>query len=716
MKWNSITSCLFLLLPALASSQVWNNPHPTNGASSIRYSAITGSPKTLDPAKAYSSEEINIISQIYEPILQYHYRKRPYKLVKLTARQLPSVSFYTASGQKITGKSQQNKIAYSVYQIQIQPGIYYQPHPAFAKGKNNHYLYLQLTQKQLTSIHGITEFKKRGSKELTADDYIYQIKRLASPKVNSPIFGFMRKHIVGFDQFNQRVQNKTQNQNTFVDLRQFKLSGVNKIDRYHFTIKIKGVYPQFIYWLAMPFFAPTPWQVDAFYSQPGMKERNITLGSYPVGTGPYMLIENDPNKQMVLISNPNFHYEAHPDKIKTPWHPKEKRLPFIEKIIFTLDKESIPRWNKFLQGYYDKSSIGADSFDQAIHLDNAGRPQLTQNMQAKGIRLQTTVEPGVYYIGFNMLDQTVGGYRKKNQLLRQAIAIAIDYEEYISIFLNGRGIPAQGPIPPGLFGYAKGKTGMNPYVYQWINGKPKRRSLSYAKRLLRKAGYPRGINPKTGKALLLNYDTATTGSPGDKAHFGWLRKQFAKLGINLNIRATLYNRFQDKVRSGKVQIFSWGWMADYPDPENFLFLLYSANGKVKYGGENATNYSNHKADQLFSQIRILPNGSERQEKINALLKIIRQDTPWIFGFHPINFTLSHKWNHLTKPNPMARNTLKYERLNAPLRTTSRHKWNQPIIWPFVAFGVFLLIIILPLIFVYRRRERGSAVKKINLSE
>jgi hypothetical protein len=45
----------------------------------------------------------------------------------------------------------------------------------------------------------------------------------------------------------------------------------------------------------------------------------------------------------------------------------------------------------------------------------------------------------------------------------------VDYEEYISIFLNGRGISAQGPIPPGIFGYREGAVGINPYVYDWVN-------------------------------------------------------------------------------------------------------------------------------------------------------------------------------------------------------------------------------------------------------
>ncbi len=467
----------------------------------------------------------------------------------------------------------------------------------------------------------------------------------------------------------------------------------------------------------MIFFSPMPWEADEFYSQPLLIHKNMTLNTFPVGTGPYMLTVNNPNKEIVLVKNPNFNHEFYP-KEGEPGDVKKgyladagKPLPFIDEVVFVLDKETIPRWNKFLQGYYDKSGIAAESFEQAVKVDANGKAYLTPDMQKMGIGLSTTVVPGIFYIGFNMLDPVVGGYSEKQRSLRQAISIALDYEEYIAIFFNGRGVPAQGPIPPGIFGYIKGEKGINPYVYYWFDGRPQRRSLVEAKKLLAEAGYPGGVDPKTKKSLVLNYDVATTGSPDEKAQFDWLREKFAKLGIQLNIRATLYNRFQDEVRHGKVQIFSWGWMADYPDPENFLFLLYSPNGKVNYGGENATNYSNPEVDRLFEAIRDLPNGPERQRKINALLAMVRKDSPWAWGFYPISFTLSHQWNRSSKPHGIANNVLKYERLNPARRADLRRQWNSPHVWPLWVLIGFVVIMFIPLTITYWRRERRPTVKK-----
>lgn len=719
IRKSIIVGLLAVSFNSICTAQTWNNPHHGGHYQNVRYAPITGIPKTLDPARAYSSNESQIISQIYEPPLQYHYLKRPYELVPLTTINLPTVTYYNKNGQKMPKNINPQHVAYSVYDVYIKPGIYYQPHPAFAKDKVGNYLYLNLTRKQIDQYNTLKDFPKTGTRELTAHDYVYEIKRLASPKTQSPIFGLMSKHIIGLRQYGKQLENAfaKKNKESFLDLRQYPIEGVKVIGPYHYQIKIKGVYPQFKYWLAMHFFAPIPWEADAFYSQPGMKNKNITFDWYPVGTGPYMLVENNPNKQLVLMRNPNFHGEKYPsegmpdDRKKGYLIDANKPLPFIDKVVFALDKESIPRWNKFLQGYYDKSGIGAESFDQAIKIDRNGKPYLTTQMKKKGIRLQTTAVPGIFYIGFNMLDPIVGGYSERKQKLRQAISILLDYEEYIAIFRNGRGIPAQGPIPPGIFGHVAGPRGINPYVYYWLKGKPKRKSLAAAKKLLAEAGYPGGINPKTKKPLILNYDVATTGNPDDRAYFSWLRKQFKKLGIKLNIRATLYNRFQDRVRTGNVQLFSWGWMADYPDPENFLFLLYGPNGKVKHGGENAANYENPKVDHLFEQIKNMPNGPARQKKINELLAIIRKDSPWIWGFHPIDFSLSHQWNRPSKLHGIANNTLKYERIDVSLRAKLRKDWNQAIIWPLIFLIIFIIMLFIPLTITYWRREHRPTVKR-----
>ncbi len=637
-KLLAIILSLFVLAGCKDDSP-WNNPHISeNDPANTYYSTFSARPKTLDPAKAYSSDEYRFISQIYEPPLQYDLLKRPYQLTVLTASKMPQVNYFDENMHQVD--SSQNA-KFSEYTINIKPGIYYQPFPAFKK-----------------------------KRELIAADYTYEIKRLAHPNLGSPIFGLMAEHIVGLKDYAKKL--RSENKKGFLDLRKYDFKGVKVTGRYQYKILVKGNYPQFMYWLAMPFFSPIPWEVDQYYSEFGKDDNNLSFDWMPVGTGAYYLKENNPNLQMVLVKNPNYKHERF----------KGNLLPFIDKFVFSLEKESIPRWNKFLQGYYDESGIAADSFDQAIRVGKDGTPYLSPFMKRMQIQLETAVEPSIFYFGFNMLDDVVGGDSDRAKNLRHAIAIALDYSEYISIFLNGRGVVANGPIPPGIFGFDQVGT--------------KKVPIKKAYELMKAAGYEHGLDPKTGKALVLYYDTVGSGDPGQKSMFDWMHKQFAKLGIDLHVRVTQYNRFQQKMRSGNFQMYSWGWNADYPDPENFLFLFYGPNSKVKYGGENASNYISSKFDEYFEQMRSMPDNQERKDLIQKMVEILQKDQPWVWGFYPKQFVLAHQWVSTEPINPLVNNFMKYLKVNPKLRHKKQKEWNKPVIWPIWFLLAFVVIGVLPI--------------------
>jgi oligopeptide transport system substrate-binding protein len=685
---------IFALLPVLllCACGLWNNPYPVqDDKQQILYSAFTERPKHLDPAQAYSENEYEFLAQIYAPPLQYHYLKRPYELVPLAASAMPKVSYLDKNKQPLPDNAAPDKIAYSVYEIKIKPNMRYQPHPAFALGLDGKPEYVSAGQ--LRDINRLSDFQHTGTRTVTAADYANQIKRLAHPQLHTPILGVMSEYIVGLKEFATTLQQAVR-PNEFLDLEKFPLQGVQVVDASTYRIMVHGKYPQFAYWLAMPFFAPMPHEVERFYAQAGMRERNLTLDWWPVGSGPYFLSENDPNQRMVLKRNPYYDSERYPstgeagdaELLKDAGKP----LPLIDKVVFSLEKETIPYWNKFLQGYYDASGISSDSFDQAVQVNVAGETGVTDEMKAQGITLSTAVSTSTLYTGFNWLDSVVGGSSQRAQKLRQAISIAVDFEEFISIFANGRGISAQSPIPPGIFGYRDGEAGINHQVYDWVDGAPKRRSIDEARRLLSDAGYPNGVDAKTHQPLVINLDTTASGA-GNKARLDWLRKQFDKINVQLVVRSTDYNRFQDKIRKGDTQMFYFGWNADYPDPENFLFLLHSAQAKVGHGGENAANYSNPEYDLLFEQMKNMENSPERQIIIDKMLQILRRDSPWLWGYHPKNYVLQHGWLHNVKPNVMANNKLKYWRVDALQRDRLRLAWNQPVLWPLLLLITALLL-------------------------
>ena len=703
---------IFLLCLCVLSGcdSVWNTPH-TQLTDNTLYKAFSERPKFMDPARAYSSNEYAIIGQIYEPPLQYHYLKRPYELVPLVANKLPTIKYLTKDG-KVTQDISQAQTA--VYEIEIRPNIKYQPHPAFAKEEDGQFVYMPLDPEHLDGVYQLSGFTQRGTRELTAQDYVYQIKRLADLSLHSPIAGLLASHVVGFQECIEQIKKQRAKlaPGQWLDLRQVTVQGIEVVDRYRYRITVDASYPQFMYWLAMPFFAPIPWEADYFYSQPILEDRNITLNWYPIGSGAYMLTENNPNLRMVLERNPNFHHDVYPsqgmpeDQAAGLLRDAGARLPMIDRVVMSLEKEDIPYWNKFLQGYYDSSGLTSDSFDQAIQIGAEGDFHLTDTMAGKGIQLKTAVTASIIYIGFNMLDETVGGFSDRSIKLRHALSIAVDIEEYISIFLNGRGIPAQSILPPDVFGYDPSY--FNSYVYRRTEGgQLVRRSIAESKQLLKEAGYANGIDEQTGKPLVLYFDAVGAGADA-KSFLNWLRKQFAKLDIQLVIRYTDYNRFQQKMLNGDVQIFRWGWNADYPDPENFYTLLYGPHGKVKKGGVNGANYQNTQLDYLFEEMKGMPNGEQRQVVIDKMNEILLYEAPWIWGVHPQAVLLHYDWYQNIKPNLLAHNTLKYQKIDAQMRSHHIEKYNQPILLPIlIGIGLFVLFLIPAIVMYCRSRARTA---------
>ena len=688
------------VLPALALAavlagcgEIWNDPYPSlDSRRNILYGAFVERPKHLDPVQSYTEDEARFTQQIYEPPLQYHYLKQPYELIALTAAEPPRS--WPIEGGKFT-----------VYEIRIRAGIRYQPHPGFVP--ENH----ALDRRKIEHLRTPYDLPT-GSRELDADDYVYQIKRLAHPRLHSPIFGLMAEYVVGLAEYAERLK-KLEPGGGWLDLREHPLAGVERVDRYTYRVTLKGAYPQFAYWLAMPFFAPVPWEAEKFFHQPGMAAKNFTLDWWPVGTGPYRLVENDPNSRMVLEKNPNFRGEPYPaegeagDAAQGLLADAGRTMPFIERVVFTREKEGIPYWNKFLQGYYDTSGVASDNFDQAVRVSVEGDAALTSEMERKGIGLRTSVATTIVYLGFNWLDPVVGGDGERARKLRHAVSIAVDLEEYLSIFANGRGLVAHGPLAPGIFGWRDGESGVNPVTHEWRGGRAHRRPLAEAKRLLAEAGYADGRDAKTGQPLVLYLDTVTRG-PGDKARLDWWRRQFARISIQLEIRETDWNRFQEKIRKGSQQLFILGWNADYPDPENFLFLLHGAQSRARIQGENAANYASAEFDALFEKMKNMPNSAERAHLIERMVEIARRDAPWVWGFHPKDYSLYHAWLANLKPNNMARNSLKYLKVDPEKRAALRREWNHPVLWPLGAVLLVLVLSAVPAIMSYRRRERMAA--------
>ncbi|CAB3846176.1 hypothetical protein LMG26684_01839 [Achromobacter mucicolens] len=721
---------LSLALAGCSQESPINSPYPSGAESqNTLYSAfVKRSPKYLDPASSYSGDETPYTYNIYEPLYGYHYLKRPYELVPRAAASIDPPVYLDKAGNPLPEDAPGEQIAQSVYDIKIRPGIRFAPHPAFARKQDGSYAYYPLAPGELDDKFYIPDFPLTGTRELTAHDYAYAFRRLASPRVVSPIYSLMAEHVQGLKDYGDRLRQRDQDLRRdvpggsgtlpWLDLREDDgFTGVEALDDHTLRIRVDGKYPQFKYWLAMTFTAPIPWEADRFYSQPGMAAHDLSLNTWPVGTGPYMLVESLQNRRHVLGRNPNYHGEPYPcegepgDKAAGLLADCGKPTPFIDRAEFSVEKEAIPLTGKFMQGYYDVPQIERGEYGVAMLVAAGDSQDKARKYQEHGIKLPTTVETANWYMGFNWLDPVVGKgdtpeQQERNRKLRQAISIAFDWEEYVAVFENSQASVAYGPVPPGVLGYRDPPEGINPVVYDLVDGTPVRKSIDVAKRLLAEAGYPDGRNAQTGAPLVLYFDSMSGG--GSNPQFDWMRRQLAKIGVQLDVRATDYNRFQDKMLRGAAQIFLWGWNADYPDAENFLFLLYGPNAKAKGGGENAANYASPEFDKLFEQMKFLDDGPEKAELIAQMIAVVQRDAPWMFGYFPMSGGAYQQWVGNAKPTQMVRNTLQYMKIDPALRQQKIDEWNSPIWWPIGVFILLLALAIWPSYVALKRRERQTA--------
>ncbi len=680
---------LIFLVFLSACATPWNNPYPAGWEEhNALFSAFTDRPRHLDPAKAYDEVSLTFIAQIYEAPLQYHYLKRPYTLIPALLVGMPSVEFFDKNGKKLAPNAPIQTIAESRYRLILKENLRFQPHPMFSKTPWNPKMPWE-------------NFKENATRAVTANDLAYAIKRLASPAVNSPIAPVMAEHIVGFADFSENLK---KNSGLPWKLEDLAMSGLKIIDNQTLEIRIIGKYPQFLYWLAMPFFAPIPFESEAFFSAPNMAQNNLSLDTWPVGTGAYLMLENDANRRILLEKNPNFRDETYPcegeesDEKNGYLTDCGKALPQIERLVFFREKEAIPYWNRFLQGFYDASGISSDQFDSAVQMD-VGRIDLSPALKKKGIRFTESVRTATFYMGINMQDPILG----TNKNLRQALNVALSAEEYIAIFLNGRAIVAHSPIPPSFFGYDEAD--FNPHTHIVKNGKIVRKPIEVARDLMAKAGYPKGRNIKTGEPLVLYLDTTSAGL-GSKSQLDWLTRQLGKIGVQLIVRATDFNRFQDKLRRGAAQLFYIGWNADYPDPENFFFLLDSQNSVAK-GGDNYTQYKSAAFDALYQKLRNMENTTERLKLIKKAKSVLQNDAPWIFALHPKDYVLTHEWLKNKKPGSVINNGLKYQRVDYKLRAKRQKQWNAPMITPLIILAVLLVLAIIGFFYLQHKTQKRT---------
>ena len=706
-----------------------NSPWSQGAASqnTVYTSMVENTPRHLDPTASYWSNDTLVTYQVYEPLYGYHYLKRPFELVPKTPEKVVAPTYFDKNGQRLADDAPGEQVAESVYDVPIKPGIRYQPHPAFALDGQGAHRYHAMKAGALGERRTPIDFEHSGTRELVADDFVYALKRHATTRITTPIFGVFSEYVIGLKDYADVIKREDATlrkgldpaslDKPFLDFRRWPLAGVSAPEKHLLRIRLHGKYPQWKYWMQMTFMAPVPWEADAFYAQPGMAERGMTLDQWPVGTGPYMVTVFEKDRRIVMARNPNYRGDPYPcegmpdDKAAGLLADCGKRMPFVDSVVATVEREGTPQRNKFRDGYYDLEVYERTDTGMSYLVEMLDSDEVRADYEKKGFTFPKYSDVNSYIIGFNMIDPVLGqsadaGQNERNRKLRQAISIAIDWDEYSKIFPKKGGLTGMSPLPEGIPGSRENtQAGVNPVTHQWVGGKAVRRSIEEAKRLMVEAGYPNGRDAKTGRPLVINYDYYAAPTPERKPEIDWVVRQFAKVDIQLEVRATDNNQFQDKVRKGKHQVFWSGWNADYPDAENFLFLMYGPNAKSVSDGENTANYQNPAYDKLFAELKTLEDGAQKQAVIDQMVKMLQLDAPWSYGFYPWASTAVQSWVKNSKPAILIRDHGRYLRLDIPAREAALAAWNKPRWWP---LGLIAAALVAALFYArrsLRQRER-----------
>jgi len=553
----------------------------------------------FDPVKAGDVPSAIAISRIYEGLVQYSYLVRPYRVEPALAESLP--------------RSSEDGLTYT---FTVRKGIYFQDDPCFVRSGGK-------------------------GRELTAEDFVYSIKRAADPKNESTGYWVFSERIVGLDEFRALAgKEKVTNYDRPVE-------GLTAPDRYTFQIRLTRPYPQLMWILTMQYAFAVPREAVERYGPEFI--------NHPVGTGAYVLASWRRNYSVEYTRNPKWaetgRKESYPsegesnDRDKGLLDDAGKPIPFIDRIVEYVIEDDSTQWLKFVMGDLESSGISRDNWDVVIQ-DGS----LTDSLAKKGVRLNTTPTLDVYYIGFNMDDSVVG----KNKKLRQALSCSFNSKDWVR-FYNNRILRAKGPIPPGVGGYEDKPT---PYPFD----------LEKAKRLLVEAGYPNGQEPATGKSLQLTIELGSADAQTRESME--LTVDFMrKLGVILKPSYNNWPTFLAKMERRQCQMYRLGWVADYPDAENFLQLFYGPNSSPN---PNHCNYVNPEFDKLYEQIRVMSDSPERTEIYRKMADIVIEDCPWIFMHHPMAYGLHHQWLKNYKPHDFPYGMTKYVRIDSE----ARRQWKK----------------------------------------
>ena len=332
------------------------------------------------------------------------------------------------------------------------------------------------------------------------------------------------------------------------------------------------------------------------------------------GTGPFVLSSWRKNHEMVFKRRKKVEKLGGQRNFNLHCPPPPSTSTLFDTVRYLTVDDASTQWLMFLKGEVDMlGDVSRDNWDSVVTADGKLNPRLA----ADGVRLCETPLLDSMYLGINMEDPVLG----KNRKLRQALNCAFDFPAWAKFYHNSIE-RSDGPIPHGVDGRLE-----TPFAYAF--------DLEKAKRLMAEAGYPGGIDPQTGRRLVLTLSIGKASQESREA--GELTAAFfERIGVKLELAFMTWDAFLKAMNERRCQLFRIGWVGDYPDAENFLQLFHSANVSP---GANHANYVNPEFDREYDAAMACATAEERNAHWRKCQEIIREDCPWVFTHYPKSYSL-----------------------------------------------------------------------------
>lgn len=411
-------------------------------------------------------------------------------------------------------------------------------------------------------------FANGKGREINAEDFKYCFEFLCSNHQENKWPSLFRDRLVGAHEYADGTANS--------------VAGINVIDDYTIELELINPFSGFPNLLTILAAAVYPKEAIDTYGYDGMQNRIV-------GSGPFIPTNIENGNSVTFVKNQNY------------WRKDEfgNQLPFLNQVEFSFIKDKNAELKAFQDDELDMLwGIPVEEIQNIMGSLEEAKDGLNKEFEVQSIN-----SLNVQYYGFLYTSDVFNDVR-----VRRAFNYAVDRDSLTNFVLQGEGSAAHNGFVPEMSGYPS----------ETVNGFDYNPEM--AQKLMKEAGYPDG---KGFPEITLNLNAS--GGVNEKIADAITYMINKNLGVNIALNVMPMSELHPKVERGEVDFWRFGWIADYPDPSNFLYLFHGKN--IIEGKESSINYfrySNPEFDKVYEEA-LVEIDTEKRMKLYAQADQILMD-------------------------------------------------------------------------------------------